>query len=307
MEIEYTYSIVKKKKQTRFHKKIHHKVKLAFLPHRKNSYRPHLVRRQGLASVLVAVAMLLGGYNYAATGSVLGDKSAITSGGLLAATNKERVSHELTPLKINYDLSEAARLKAVDMLEKQYWDHTSPDGTQPWAWFDKVGYAYTDAGENLAKNFTTDGSVVAAWMASDSHRENILDSKYTEVGFGTIHGTLEGKTAQITVAMYANPVQDKAVVAGVSRNFDAKSSVGSIAMSPMARLGYNLQTMSPAVLASFVLLMIVALVSFVAHAYRKKLPRSLQRSWYRHHGLYKGVGTMVLVVMVLTLYSSGQI
>lgn len=281
---------------------------MALVPHRKNQYRPHLIRRYGLAGVLVVVAMLLGGYNLTTSGSVLGDRPVISSQGLLAATNQVRSGYGGHELELNETLSEAARLKAEDMFRQQYWAHTAPDGTEPWQWFDKVGYAYSDAGENLAKNFMTSQSVVSAWMNSQTHRYNVLDTDYTQVGFSTVSGVLEGKPAQITVALYAKPTTDQEV-AGVARVAGGKviePSVGT-SVSLAARLGYALQTMSPAALTSFVLLLGVSSVAFVAHAYRTKLPRPLQRSWYRHHGLYKGVGTMTLVVVMIALYSGGQI
>lgn len=280
---------------------------MALVPHRKNQYRPHLIRRYGLAGVFVFVALLLGGYNLTTTGSVLGDRPHITSQGLLAATNQVRMSYGTQELELNETLSQAAQLKAEDMFRQQYWAHTAPDGTEPWQWFDKAGYAYSDAGENLAKNFMSSQSVVSAWMNSLTHRDNVLDSDYTQVGFSTVGGVLDGKQTQITVALYAKPAEQ--AVAG------ATTSSGGVVVEPevgagvsiAARLGYALQTMSPAALTSFFLLLIVASVAFAAHAYRTKLPRPLQRSWYRHHGLYKGVGTMTLLVVIVALYSGGQI
>ncbi len=295
------------KKQTRLHHKARHHAKMALVPHRKNQYRPHLIRRYGMASVLLVVAMLLGGYNIVTTGSVLGDRPVITTQGLLAATNQVRSSYGTQELELNDTLSEAAKLKAQDMFQQQYWAHVAPDGTEPWQWFDKVGYVYSDAGENLARNFMTSQSIVAAWMNSQTHRDNVLNSEYTQVGFSTASGILDGKQTQITVALYAKPLADQAV-AGVSMGSDKiiEAPVGT-SVSLATRVGYALQTMSPAALTSFLLLTTVAFVAFIAHAYRKKLPRPLQRSWYRHHGLYKGVGTMALVVVIVALYGGGQI
>lgn len=237
------------------------------------------------------------------TGSVLGDKANISVEGLLAQTNQARSSANQTPLTLNANLSKAAQLKANDMLKKQYWAHTAPDGTEPWAWFDEVGYSYVSAGENLAKNFMTDKAIVAAWLNSKDHRDNVLNAGYSEVGFGVVDGMLEGEESKLIVALYGAPLETT-VAGAVTGNFiEAPIGTGSI----MARSGYYLQSVSPAALASFVLLLITTIVAFAAHAYRKKMPKALQKSWRRHHGLYKGVASMMFIVVVITLYSGGQI
>lgn len=258
---------------------------------------------RGLVAVFIGVFVVLGLYNFNTTGSVLGDTAKISPSGLLAQTNQVRDGANEAQLVLSADLNKAAQLKAYDMLADQYWAHTAPDGTEPWAWFDEVGYSYMAAGENLAKDFTTDKGVVAAWMNSKEHRENVLNAGYSEVGFGVVDGILEGKETKLVVALYGSPAQG--VVAGsTARSFiQAPVGTGSI----MARIGYYLQSASPAVLASFILLLITAIVAFVAHAYRKKLPKQWRQGWRQHHGLYTGVASLLLIVTVVTLYSGGQI
>ena len=56
---------------------------------------------------------------------------------------------------MNPKLNEAAQLKAQDMFRYNYWAHTSPRGVEPWKWLGDVGYTYSIAGENLAKNYPT--------------------------------------------------------------------------------------------------------------------------------------------------------
>ena len=67
------------------------------------------------------------------------------------------------------------------------------------------------------------------------------------------------------------------------------------------------QALTPAALGSLMLIFITATVAFIAHFYRKKLPLSLQRSWYRHHGMIKLGGMVLLCLVVILLYSGGQI
>ncbi len=120
-------------------------------------------------------------------------------------TNQERQSENLSALKVNPLLSQAAELKAEDMVQKGYFAHTSPEGKTPWYWLDQVGYEYNYAGENLAINFTNTEDVTAAWMKSPTHRANIEKSAYTEMGSGIATGTYKGKEAVFVVQVYANP------------------------------------------------------------------------------------------------------
>ena len=258
---------------------------------------------QGLVAVVVLVLALLGFYNLSSTGKILGNEPNISAAGLLHSTNDMRNEASQAPLSLSDKLTQAAQLKAQDMLEDQYWAHNAPDGTEPWAWFQQVNYDYVAAGENLARDFKTDKGVVAAWMNSKEHRENVLNAGYTEVGFGVVNGMLDGHDTQLVVAMYGAPLTP--TVAGKMSGSFAQTPVG--AASIMTRTGYYLQSMGPALLASLVLLLITVLVALAAHMYRKKLPKPIRQSWRKHHGLYKAVGTASLAIVVITLYSGGQI
>lgn len=304
--ISYTIGTVKAKQTKRtagFKTFLHRSAKLAFVPHAANHYRPHLIRRYGLGAVLVLIILGHIGYNLTTTGAVLGDTAPLTTEALLDDTNKKRTEEHLAPLQIDSALSQAAFLKAQDMLQDQYWAHTAPDGTTPWQWFGYVGYNYSYAGENLAKNFRTADAVVAAWMASPEHRANILSRQYSDVGFAAVDGVLHGKHATIVVALYGAPVDES--VAGVQQ---AASGVSASASGgPLTQLGVMIQSMSPAAVGSVFLMILVAGIALITHFYRGKLPKTLRSSWYRHHGLMKAGGAFSLGVVIIVLYGGGQI
>jgi hypothetical protein len=92
------------------------------------------------------------------------------------------------------------------MFSKNYWAHVAPDGTTPWDFIKKNGYNYSSAGENLARDFNDSQSVVSAWMASKSHRENIVNLHYREIGIGVVNGILDGKETTLVVQMFGTPV-----------------------------------------------------------------------------------------------------
>lgn len=126
---------------------------------------------------------------------------------LLEATNKQRVANGVAPLTLNTKLSTAAQNKVEDMVTRNYWAHNTPDGQEPWVFFDAVGYKYFKAGENLAYGFSSSDATVVGWMNSPSHRENLLDSSFTEVGFGFRNGENYNNSGPETVvaAEYGRP------------------------------------------------------------------------------------------------------
>jgi len=284
-----------------------HHAKLAVVPHKANQFRPHAVRWYGIVAILVVTGLTTLVSLHLSGGSVLGVEASMTSTSLLNDTNAQRSADKEQPLVYNEKLSAAAYMKAQDMFKQQYWAHTAPNGTTPWAWFAKVGYDYSYAGENLAKNFTTAGATVAAWMASPTHRANILNAHYTDVGFAVVDGVLDGKQTTLIVALYGQPASAVAGATTVSDTTTTTLAPATEQLSLVARFGVALQSMTPAVLGSVILLLGAAVVALGAQAYRRQLPKVLQRSWRYHHGLYKAVGLTSVAVMIITLYSGGQI
>ena len=82
-----------------------------------------------------------------------------------ALVNAERTARGLAPLAVSSSLRDKART----MMRS-------------------LGVSYTSAGENIAKGYTSAEDVVAAWMASPSHRANLLASRYVTVGIGYADG-----------------------------------------------------------------------------------------------------------------------
>jgi len=293
-----------KKSINRIHSRIVRHTKMALVPHDGNQYRPHLTRRYGIVGVLLLVIALQAGYNIYNAGSVLGLKTNLTNETLLLDTNEQRLSQHLPALKINSELSRAAAMKANDMLSQQYWAHIAPDGTTPWMWFGRVGYGYSYAGENLAKNFTTPNAVTSAWMASPEHRANILDPHYVDVGFAVTEGNLNGQATVLVVALYGSAV-------GSNVGFGAQNSIlnasSSHSINLATRLGVAIQSLTPAALGSVIILVLLAGVAFIAHLYRNKLPPELKKGFYKHHGIIKVAGVFFVVLTIVTIYGGGQI
>ena len=103
---------------------------------------------------------------------------------VLNLVNKERKANGLKPLTLNKELSNVANIKSRDMIEKGYFDHTSPTYGSPFDMMKKFNISYNTAGENIAMGQKTPSEVMNSWMNSSGHRANILNSTYTELGVG---------------------------------------------------------------------------------------------------------------------------
>jgi len=155
-------------------------------------------------------------------GAILGYAASISRDEVVRLTNLKRAEAGLSPFSINSSLNNAAYAKGADMINKDYWAHVAPDGTQPWAFFNSVGYKYRYAGENLARDFSNANDAVTAWMNSPTHRDNILNPKYKEIGIGIIDGDLAGSDTTVIVqffgAGYADAVREPIAQAATTEN-----------------------------------------------------------------------------------------
>ncbi|MBQ9521994.1 MAG: serine protease [Oscillospiraceae bacterium] len=100
--------------------------------------------------------------------------------------NVERARYGLSALAADAELSNVARLKSKDMRQKGYFSHESPTYGTPFQMMKSFGITYRTAGENIAYGYSTPEAVVTAWMNSDGHRANILNSSYTRLGVGYV-------------------------------------------------------------------------------------------------------------------------
>jgi uncharacterized protein YkwD len=131
--------------------------------------------------------------------------SEINADNVIKYVNEAREKENLPDLKISSKLTDVAMAKVNDMVVHKYFAHTSPDGLTPWYWFEKVGYAYKYAGENLAINYTSAEEEQTAWMNSPTHRKNIMNVNYTEIGVAIAAGEVNGVLGIIAVQEFGTP------------------------------------------------------------------------------------------------------
>ena len=182
-------------------------LKKYFIPHEENDHKPHILRAKSVIFVLV-VAFVVESIFWVSS-SIVAPRSRlfgiILTNALVSQANTSRTSDNLPTLHESPLLDVAAEQKANDMVANNYFAHTSPAGISPWHWFEKVGYSFTYAGENLAVNFSDSQDVTNAWMNSPEHRANILNTNFTEIGMATAQGTYQGHPAVYVVELFGTP------------------------------------------------------------------------------------------------------
>lgn len=273
-----------------------------FTPHLTNNFRARLLHNSG---ILAVIGIVLAGNLFLRLLSssplhVLGFTSSVTINEVVTDTNQKRAAAGLKPLAYNEKLADAARRKAANMFSENYWAHNSPSGKSPWYWFGQVGYNYVYAGENLAKDFGNTARLMDAWMASPTHKENIVNPKYTEIGIAVVPGSLQGADTVLVVQLFGTEQGGSVTPAATSNQQSAKApqvaevkgqaapvavdeikTLGSPVASPVAVAQFKVsqfdlaRTVNLATTALFILALILDLLLAENH----KLSRRVGNNW----------------------------
>lgn len=170
-----------------------------FVPTESNNYTPKLLAKKIMflyLAMLVLVNFSIGALN------IERSFAAVEKATILELHNQERAKQGLSELRINTLLTASATKKAEAMLASDCWSHYCPDGKSPWTFFDDSGYNYVYAGENLAEGFDTDESVMTAWLNSPTHKANVINENFDEVGIGFAYGDFQGIENNTIIVMH---------------------------------------------------------------------------------------------------------
>ena len=121
------------------------------------------------------------GYYVGPDGKWVKDISIVYEMEVANIVNKERAANGLEPLEYDYELAEAAGVRAKEL--EQNLSHTRPDGTSCFTVLQEFGIEYWMCGENIAAGQRTPEQVMNGWMNSPGHRQNIM-GPYTHIGVG---------------------------------------------------------------------------------------------------------------------------
>ncbi len=173
--------------------------------------------------------------------------ASVIAGVLVDLTNGDRAQNNLHTLTMSTALVAVAQAKANDMAAKSYFAHVSPEGLDPWHWFKQADYAFDYAGENLAVDFSDSVDVERAWMNSPTHRENILNPKFTEIGIATAEGIFQGRSTTFVVQAFGTPSESGIQRTVIAVSIPESPNETALATSaPPTVLGETQQPTTPA-------------------------------------------------------------
>jgi uncharacterized protein YkwD len=96
--------------------------------------------------------------------------------------NAERASRGIAPVSVHPAIQFAAESMAKYEAIASVMTHVSPNGARGGDRIAGAGYAWTAWGENVAAGQPDCATVMAAWMNSPGHRDNILNPRFVHIG-----------------------------------------------------------------------------------------------------------------------------
>lgn len=267
-----------------------HLLSRLFTPQQSNNYKAKTLHVSSLSILMLVVIfsqLVMTILNLKLPG-VLGVSTNISAEELINLTNQKRLEQGLPALIINQSLVEASRQKASDMIAKNYWAHTAPDGTTPWQFFKNVDYKYLYAGENLARDFQDSQSVVNAWMNSPTHKDNILSGRYRDIGIVVIHDTFQGQPTTLVVQLFGSQINNILPVNTGSVSEAAEAVLAEVS-TPLVS-AFHL-TKSISISLTLILLMVILIDTIIVT--RKKIVRLSGRGLA--HLIFLGILLFLLI------------
>lgn len=166
---------------------------------------------------LVALLFVKAVFSYSGLqfASIMGGAPIFAKEEIVSQTNAFREFLGLGDLKESSTLDQAASQKLQNMISNNYFAHTSPSGVSPWYWIEKNNYGYIYAGENLAIGFLTAKDTVDAWKNSPSHRANLANPNFKEIGIAVAPAKIQNSEGFLVVQLFGTPKPAKPAVAAL--------------------------------------------------------------------------------------------
>ncbi len=154
----------------------------------------HKIIHYSLLGVLIGIFLL----------PQLASLSSVSPEKIIELTNKERIAAGMNILTANQLLTKAAHDKGLSIFSSQAFQHNIGDRKFS-DWIREAGYDYSYAGENMAVDFMTSEGVMRAWMRSETHKKNLLNPSFSEIGIAVMDGSLDGKNTTLIVQIFGSP------------------------------------------------------------------------------------------------------
>ncbi|OGH84306.1 MAG: hypothetical protein A2261_00940 [Candidatus Magasanikbacteria bacterium RIFOXYA2_FULL_44_8] len=224
-------------------------LKKYFIPHRENDYHPHILHTKrawfygGVFSVakiiVVGCALLLPNKVF-----VLPDVLASEENKLMILTNEFRQANGVSTLHTSDRLIVSSADKAGDMARTGYFSHEGIQNNLR-DWLSLAGYDYSAAGENLAVGFAGAEEIMRAWQASPTHRANLLDKDFQDIGIGMADGMRDDRPTVFVAQHFGAPSSGGMLSAQMSQISPAGELSGQAKFSPLQKYFLAKSTLSP--------------------------------------------------------------
>lgn len=273
-------------------------------PRESNNQRAKILHPSGLSVLIALILVFQFGLSWTSKAypQILGYASSITPQQIVDITNVKRREQGLSVLRLDAQLSAAAAAKAGDMIARNYWAHVSPIGTQPWFFITQSGYGYRYAGENLARDFNDSQGVVQAWIDSPSHRENLFNTRYQDIGVAVVNGTITGQETTLVVQMFGAKL-----TAQPTPKVQALGSVNTVQAAgvvptptPIVQPVTNPFSVSKIISLTILAVLVIVLVIDIIEVRRHKIVRWTSKSLA--HLLF-----IIVLIIAIILVSRGKI
>lgn len=152
--------------------------------------------------LVLALSIFLFNVTFKTNLNAVGSDIVINAENLFRKHNQVRTDMGINTLSFSTTLSNSATLKAKAMVAADCWSHYCPNGKSPWDFFDEAGYVYIFAGENLAEGFYNVNTLMDTWMNSPTHRSNIVNENYNEIGFGIVGGQYQNNDNNLLIVVH---------------------------------------------------------------------------------------------------------
>ena len=215
-------------------------LKKYFIPHAENNYHPHILHTKRAifySLVFLSCKLIIFLFVLALPVTVFTSSDILSQEAKKVAllTNELRAQRNAALLNSNSKLTMAAAAKAMDMVQKSYFSHSSPSGETVSDFVRKTGYRYMVVGENLAIGYATAAELVAAWQKSPTHMANLVDKDYLDLGVSLEAGEYKGQISVFAVQHFAEPmnlpvVEVKPKVAVKPKTSVVKKSTSTLAV-----------------------------------------------------------------------------
>jgi hypothetical protein len=243
-------------------------------PHPGNRFHPRLLHHKhlfGLGALLIALKVSVVFVPIFIPGAAL-EASAVTPKNIVALTNVTRQTLQVPRLTENAVLDRAAQQKADDMVANNYFSHESPAGKTAMDLILADGYPAHVAAENLAVRYTQAEDVQTGWLLSPTHRENIVNPAYADIGVGVAQGPYKGAPAIFVVQLFGRTLNESSATSSpdTTTSVSANTDITAPHESLRQQITSALQTVSGAADALAILMIFCILLLTLSYKFHER-------------------------------------